>query len=73
MNEKFYNDYELVYLIKEESEEAMDLMMRKYDPLIKSVVSYYFKKFNNFKIDFDDMLQEARIALFIYLKRYDRD
>jgi RNA polymerase sporulation-specific sigma factor len=73
MKEKYYNDYELVYLIREDSEEAMELMMRKYDPLIKSVVSYYFKKFDNFKVDFDDMVQEARLSLFMSLKKYDCD
>ena len=31
-----YNDYELLYLIRENCEVALDIMFSKYVPLIKS-------------------------------------
>ena len=29
-----YNDYELIYMIKESSEEALKIIIDKYDPII---------------------------------------
>ncbi len=68
---KKYNDFELIYLIKEESDIALDIMFEKYEPLIKKICSHYFFCYQNIKIDYDDLLQEGRIGLFKAIKGYD--
>ncbi len=59
-----YNDYELVYMIKESNEDAFDIMLKKYDPIIKSLAFSYVKKYDFFNLDFDDLLQEGRISFY---------
>lgn len=67
-----YNDYELVYLVKEESEEAVSLIMDKYEPIIKSMASYYIRN-NDAKLDYDDLLQEGRLGLLQAIRSFDED
>ncbi len=61
------NDNELLYLIQEGNEEALEIMFQKYDPLIKN-------KIKKFKIAVDiieDALQEGRLMLHKAIKLYD--
>ena len=37
-----YNDYELVYLVREQNEAALDILIQKYSPLIGKIASYYY-------------------------------
>lgn len=65
------NDYELVYLIKESAEEeALNIMFKKYEPLIRKVASYYYSNNKNLKIEYDDLIQEGRIGLCEAIKGY---
>lgn len=64
------NDYELIYLIKEKDDEALDLMFKKYEPLIKKIASHYFYLFNN-RVTMDEIIEEGRIGLYHALKTYD--
>lgn len=70
-----YNDYELVYLACENDEDAINILLNKYDALIKSVCDFYAKKYFYYisGIDFDDLMQEARISLYFALKNYNSD
>lgn len=36
-----YNDYELLYLIQEMDDEALDIMLKKYIPLIKARIKAF--------------------------------
>ena len=47
------NDNELIYLIKEDNEEAFDMLFNKYKPLMIK-----FSKKYKYKYEMDDMLQE---------------
>lgn len=61
-----YNDYELIYLIKERSDEALEIMFAKYEKLIYTkIYKYYFHK-----IAFEDCVQEGRLVLLKALKLY---
>ncbi|MBO4623224.1 MAG: sigma-70 family RNA polymerase sigma factor [Bacilli bacterium] len=62
-----YNDYELLYLVYEGDEEALGIIFKKYDPLIK-------KKLYDFRISsflYDDFYQEGLIMLFLAIKLYN--
>ncbi len=74
MDYKELNDYELVYRIRENSDDdAMMLLMKKYEPIICS----YAKKFIEFAggcgADMDDLIQEGRLAITKALKAYDQN
>lgn len=64
-----YNDNELLYLISEKDEIAFELIIKKYEPLIKN-------RLVNFKINilhFDDFYQECMIVLNNCVHKYRED
>lgn len=67
------NDNELLYLISEHSEEAMDILYNKYKHIIDKIVNKYMKfTYNNNKgIDKNDLSQEAMIAFETAIKSYN--
>lgn len=74
MDYKELNDYELVYRIRENSDEdAVELIIKKYEPIICN----YAKKFIAFAerngADLDDLIQEGRVAVAKAIKAYNQD
>lgn len=62
-----YNDYELLYLIYECDEEALGILFKKYEPLIKKrLYSFRIKKCN-----YDDFYQESLLTLYLAIKKYN--
>lgn len=62
-----YNDYELLYLIKDGNENALKYFFQKYDCLItKIAISFYS---NGDKLE--DLLQEGRMILYDCIKNYN--
>lgn len=66
------NDNELLYLINEQSEEALDMLYNKYRGVIDKIVNKYMRlTYNkNQGIDKCDLLQEAMIAFEEAIKNY---
>lgn len=62
MDYKGINDYEQLYLISENDEEARNLVYDKYKPIVISIASKYMNK-NIDKVDLDDLIQEGYIGL----------
>lgn len=62
-----YNDNELLYLIGENDDEARDLMLKKYKPLILANI----KKLNLTKDERADFYQEGLIALTKAINTYN--
>lgn len=60
----FYNDNELLYLIKNNNEEAYLFLIKKYRGLI-------FKMIRKYAIDEDDGYQEGLICLYNAINKYD--
>ena len=56
-----YNDYELVYLVKE-NEEALEYMMEKYEPLFYKIARSFLNKYKNTDLDIEDIVQYCRIV-----------
>jgi len=61
------NDYYLIYLYREGSEIALNLLFKKYEPLIYKEVKLY----NIDKFYFEDCLQIGRIALFKSIETFN--
>ena len=70
INYKDYNDYELIYLIKEGNESALNFFFEKYEKYIIKVVGSYIHYDEGLK---EDYIQEGRIILYECIYRYDED
>ena len=57
------NDYELLYLISENNEDAKELFYTKYKPIIEMKASKYKKYAESKGYDFNDLVQEGMIGL----------
>ena len=65
-----YDDYELVYMIRED-EEMLSYMLKKYEPLFRKL-AYSFVKSNPRKgLDVEDLVQQCRITTCYAIDRYN--
>lgn len=62
------NDYELIYLAKEDDEFAIDELYKKYYQIIYTKAKKYSRN-----IDIEDLLNEARIAFYRAIDNYQDD
>lgn len=66
MDFRNYNDYEIIDLVKQGNEEALQLMIDKYRYLIaKKIIKF------NLTEDFDDYFQEGLLVLYRSVMRFD--
>lgn len=64
------NDYELLYLISENNEDAKDLMYRKYKKMVSIKAKKFYPHVRDYGIDLNDIIQEAMIGFTKALNRY---
>lgn len=64
-----YNDNELLYLISINNEDALEILIKKYYPLIKSRI----RKFNIKECNSEDFFQECLITFFKVLHKFRDD
>jgi len=57
------NDYELLYLVSENNDDARDIFFKKYDNIIKMKASKYSSFVSSKGFDFNDLFQEGRLGL----------
>lgn len=57
------NDFELLYMIKEENEDAKDIFYEKYRPLVESKAKKYYEFVKNKGYELNDLVQEGMIGL----------
>lgn len=60
---KQYNDYELLYLISESSEDATNLLYEKYKEIADLKIKKYLKYGSIRGLDYNDLFQEGMIGL----------
>ena len=60
---KEYNDYELISIVSENNEEALELLLNKYQPVIKYIANKKLKIASNLGMDISDLYQEGMIGL----------
>lgn len=71
MNYKNLNDYEIYYMIKENDDTSLELMFKKYEPIMMKFCKKFYKKYKYNGINMDDLMQEARIGFMKALNGYD--
>lgn len=71
MNYKNYNDYEIVYMIGENNEDALDILYHKYEPIVKSYAKKYSFMAKRYGVELEDLIQEGRYAIYRALKTYN--
>lgn len=60
---KDVNDFELLYLVSENNDDAEDMFFEKYDGIIKMKCSKYKSFVESKGFDFNDLFQEGRLGL----------
>ena len=73
MNYKDINDYELIYEIRESSEDSYNILIKKYSSLIRKIADEYYKKSKMIKVEYDDLVQEGFYGLLQALDNYDEN
>ena len=63
MNYHEENDYELIYLIRQENEDAKNIFYKKYTPIVESKAKKYFPQIQNKGYEMNDLVQEGMIGL----------
>lgn len=71
MNIEEYNDYELISYAREENEDAKNILIKKYEPLIISCVKSTLKHCDNNGLEKSDLIQEGMIALNHAIETFD--
>lgn len=66
-----FNDYELLYLIKEDNEEALKILYEKYDKLIWQIIHKYESLIKLFKADEEDVYCIALINFNYAIEKYN--
>lgn len=62
MDYKNLNDFELVYMIAED-EDALNIILKKYKPIVESLAFSYIKQYYFLRLDVEDLVQEGMIGL----------
>lgn len=70
MQYKEYNDYELLYMVKENDETAYNLLYEKYKPYVINLANKYARTYTNYGIDINDFILEGYIGLDNSIKKY---
>lgn len=70
MDYRNINDYEQLYLISENDDEAKETVFRKYKPIIISIASKYYEYLKERGIDREDLIQEGQVGLYKAINAY---
>lgn len=70
MEYRDYNDNELIYYVRENNEEANQIIFKKYEPLILSIAKkmYPYCKYNG--LELSDLIQEGMLGLNLAIIHY---
>lgn len=67
------NDYELIYMVRENDDFSRDILYEKYLPVIKGIAKDFHKVYEKYGYDFDDFVQEGLIAFQKALTNFNDD
>ncbi|MBR2828618.1 MAG: sigma-70 family RNA polymerase sigma factor [Bacilli bacterium] len=66
-----YNDYELIYMVRENDDNSSDILYQKYYPIIHNLANSFYQLNKYYGYDFEDFLQEANLAFYKALSSYN--
>lgn len=71
MDYRDYNDFELIYYVRDKDEEAANIIFKKYEPLImlNAGKMYPYCKYNG--IEINDLIQEGMLGLNMAINGFD--
>ena len=67
------NDFELLYLVKEEDENAKNMFYEKYRPMVEIKAKKYYSQIQNKGYELNDLIQEGMIGLSNAIKDFNED
>lgn len=70
---KDLNDYEIMYMVSENDDNAVELLYEKYYPVVVGIASKYINQAKKCGLEIDDLIQEGYIGLFNAVKHYRSD
>lgn len=73
MNYKDYNDFELINYIRENSEEANDILFKKYKPMIVTFATKMINYSPNLGLEINDLIQEGMLGLNTAINAFDEN
>lgn len=71
MDYKKINDYEVVYMVRENDEEAREIIFNKYIPIARRIASDHLALAKMARIEYEDLVQEGLIALNEAINKYN--
>lgn len=71
MEYKNYNDYELVYQVRENDDVAYNTILEKYSHVLDMLTKRYLKVNYNIGLEYDDLYQEGLYGLLSALNSYN--
>lgn len=66
-----FNDYELLYLVSDNNEEAYNLIYLKYKPLIHNMAKTLSNRYRSAYVEYEDLFQEGMYGLSEAIKRFN--
>ena len=73
MDYKNFNDYELVYQVRENDSIAYDILLKKYSKLVNKYARMYYIKNKALGIEMDDLYQEGMMGVIMALNDYNSE
>lgn len=70
---KDYNDNELIFMVKENSVEAKDILFDKYKYIIDIIIAKYSKVIKMIGLDFTDLYQDAYVGFTEAIDNYKEE
>ena len=67
------NDYEILYLVKENDDIDYAILYEKYRPLVYKIALKYKTIFKTFGYELDDLMQIGYMSLFNAIKHFESD
>ncbi len=68
---KDVNDYELLYMVQENSDESMEMMLDKYRPFIEQKIRKWLSIYAKLGLERDDVRQEIYFVFCSAIRSYD--
>jgi len=68
---KHFNDYELIYQVREKDEVAYGTLVEKYSHLVDLLAKKYLKSNKGIGLEYDDLYQEGMVGIINALENYD--